>query len=326
MKRRIARISAVVSVLMLGLIAGVGAWGSGKVVTPPRRDLQDYHQAILATPLKYGLEISRFTAAGGTPCLRVEPAAVPGMAKKGRIARDMLKAEGITLNPWGEVRGTIILLHGHIGRKEDHLPIAERFCAAGFRCIIPDLPGHGEHPDGLATFGHREAELVETIAAGLGGSLGVDPGPLALFGVSQGGAIALQTAARPGVRWFAVASVAAFASLDRPIGVSARGVAGVAAPFAARACGFGIRCRAGFFPSEVRPVDAARNIQAPVFIAHGKLDDFIPLEQAHEILAAVPHERKHLRVVEDGGHHTVLANGSHALYAELSAFYLKSLP
>jgi|GEM_PF-3411362 len=37
----------------------------------------------------------------------------------------------------------MLILHGRSGMKEDYLAVAERYRAIGFRCLIPDLPGHG---------------------------------------------------------------------------------------------------------------------------------------------------------------------------------------
>jgi len=218
------------------------------------------------------------------------------------------------------------MLHGHSGRKEDNLPIAERFCTAGFRCILVDLPGHGENRALHATFGKSECELMEEVADDLKTRLGTKTGPMGLFGISQGGAIALQTAARPGERWFAVVSAATFTSLDLPVAGAARRFSGPLASITAGACGLGIRCRGGFFPGEISPLHAASHLKIPAFIVHGMKDSFIPFAQGKAIYDAIPHSRKTYLPIPDGNHNNVLAKGGNSMYADLCSFYLSSLP
>lgn len=120
-------------------------------------------------------------------------------------------------------------------------------------------------------------------------------------------------------------SVAAFASLDQPVARTAETFSpliGWASPFTCEACGCGVRCRAGFFPADIRPVDAARTIRIPALIAHGEKDSYIPYAAATAIHAAIPGTDKILRPVHGGDHGNVLSVGSHALYADLCAFFL----
>ena len=124
-----------------GLVFG----GAGsEIASPSRRPLMDYHHDFLTNQTAHGMRIEPFMASDGTPCLVVSPAGNPG--ERGGIIRKQLTERGLTLPPFGLVKGTLVLTHGRKGRKEDYLPIAERLCAVGFRCVIPDLPGHGERP------------------------------------------------------------------------------------------------------------------------------------------------------------------------------------
>jgi len=315
--------------LLLSLaFAGTAAWTSGRLLFPTRRAMQNYHQEILSQPARYGLHIERYTGPQGTPCLLITPSPNPGAARKSRLLRELLAKSGVIPPPWGKIRGTLVLLHGYQGRKEDNLPVAERFCAAGFRCLIPDLPGHGDHPAATATFGKNEVGLVNALLDDAARRFRFAPKPAGLFGISQGGAIALQTAAQSGDRWQAVASVAAFASLDQPVHQAALRLSPELdriSPFTETACASGVYCRAGFTPAGVRPVDDARHLRIPAFIAHGEDDRFIPPASGQAIFDAIPHERKTFRFVKGADHHDVLAVGSNALYAELCAFLLRSL-
>ena len=328
--RRVLRVLAVLFlVLFAAAFAATGWWGSGHLVSPARRPLQDYHRDILARPAEFGLRVEAFTAADKTPCLLVTGVKEPGKAEKGRTLRDELRRRGVSPPSWGSQLGTIVMFNGHHGRKEDHLPICERFCAAGFRCLLLDLPAHGDHPGTFGTFGLRESKLAGQVLAEAVNRFNVPSSPACLFGVSQGGAIALQTAAREPAKWTAVASVATFSSLDRPVLRSAEVLLPqqlhFCSPVAALSVSCGARLRAGYWPSDVKPVAAAAKLHLPVMIAHGDLDSYIGIDQAKEIFAAIPHRRKQFRVVTGGDHHRVLATGSLPLYADLCQFFLKSL-
>ncbi|NQW99491.1 hypothetical protein HQ447_02445 [bacterium] len=79
----------------------------------------------------------------GTPCLVCFPDPSGNLGDRGIKIRQQLSARGLALKPAGESIGTRVLVHGRKGRKEDYLPIAERLCASGFRCVIPTLIAHG---------------------------------------------------------------------------------------------------------------------------------------------------------------------------------------
>ncbi len=311
------------------LFGATGWYGSERLLSPARRPLQDYHLEIMGEPARFGLEIRPFTGPDSTPCLLVEPASSPGEAKKSRILRSELARRGISAPPWGTRLGTVILLYGHSGRKEDHLPICERFCAAGFRCILMDIPGQGDHPARHATFGLTEAPLAGRVLADAAGKFSFDPSPACLFGVSQGGAIAIQAAAGSPAAWKAVASVATFSSLDRPVLRSAEEMTPASlhfcCPLAAASVACGTRLRAGFWPADIRPVDAAAKLHMPVFIAHGDRDPYIGIDQARAIFAAIPGGRKTFRTVHGADHNRVLSTGSHELYADLCQFFLEAV-
>lgn len=320
--RWLKRLTLSSSLLSLAAMSTIGWLGSEHLVAPKRRALQNYHIERLAEPARFGLKITAYTGPGRTPCLLVEPEP----DGSGWRARDVRKALHRP-PPWGEIRGTVVMLNGHGGRKEDHLPSCERFTAAGFRCLVPDLPGHGDHPAPHATFGKNECDLIEALVDDLHGRFALKPQPLFLYGVSQGGAIALQTAARSPERWSGVISAAAFASLERTVERSAADLAPKCAglaPVAAFSVGCGSWLRAGYAPWQIRPAKAAEKLTMPVMIIHGENDRFIPFADAEEIFAKIPAETKVLRRVADAGHGRVLATDAGNLYPEMCEFLLRA--
>lgn len=314
----------IVSAALLAVIAVVGA---NATLSPKRRSLEPWHMDILSKPDEYGIKVTSHCDRSGTPYLVCEPT-WQKTGKKARMLRQELETRGIEISDPRQIRGTLMLLHGHKGCKEDHLPICERFCAAGFRCLCVDLPGHGKNPSEFATFGHTEVTRLLQLWQEFQEKHPDTSGPLGLFGVSQGAAIALQMAAHHDCPAAAVASVCSFTTLDQPIDASADHLPSILSelkPLTTRACALGIYCRSGFFPSEIRPLDAASQIRCPVFITHGKDDSFVPSTAAEQLYHAVRHQKKTLQIIEKAGHHNVLSVGSTKLYADLSIFFLREM-
>lgn len=319
LRRWTLRLLTLAVALLLMALASIGWLGSSHLVSPERRLLQDYHRQILSDPAEFGIAIDPWSAPAGTPALIVTASAAPGTARKSRELRQRFP----DAPRWGDTVGTVVLLHGHRGRKEDLLPVCERFCAAGFRCVVIDLPGHGEHPSPVATFGHGEVGLLGEIRDAFPGDH-----PCFLFGVSQGGAIALQTAANQPDRWRGVISVAAFATLDEALMSSARDFHPAARPLSpllAMSVSIATHCRAGFSPSAIRPIDAASSIDLPVLLVHGGADRFIPVEHARRLHGALPSPRKDLRIIDGAGHGRVLAADAANTYAACARFMLQAV-
>lgn len=328
MRRRIKQLVLILGSTALLLMILIAERGSHALLVPHRRALQDYHLEILVEQEAHGLIIHEFVGPGGTPGLIALPSPHPGLALKSRALRAELTRRGVSLPALGETLGTIVLLHGRHGRKEDHLPIAERFCAAGFACVFCDLPGHGDSPRPYGTFGHEERHHLPALLAAARKVVPL-PAPTALFGYSQGGAIALQTAADPQNDLFAVVSIASFADLNSLITDSARKLHPITRSIADPTTALvrlGTRVRAGFDPARIRPEQSAALVTAPILVVHGEADTFIPTTHAKRIYGAISHRNKLLQLVPKAGHGDVLAVGGNALYADLTAFYLRHLP
>ncbi|MBX7210641.1 MAG: alpha/beta fold hydrolase [Verrucomicrobiaceae bacterium] len=329
MNRRLLRALAAMSFIAAAAFFVLCWLASSRLICPARRAVQDYHKDILEHTLDHGMSIVRQTLVRGewtgTPCLVCEPLTEPGAAGKGNKLRTELEARNVPVQSWGRIIGTLVLLHGHTGRKEDHLPVAERFCAAGFRCILIDLPGHGGHPAPFASFGFRETSLPLAALRELSESLHFEMRPACLFGISQGGAIALQAAAADPGTWSAVAELSSFADLDGVIGAQASRLFGPLHSPARFIVSRLVKWRAGFDPAAVRPADAAALLgSVPVLIGHGTADTFVPTEHARALLAAVKSERKEFLEIAGTDHHDVLIT-SQPVYATVAKFFLEAL-
>lgn len=326
MLRRLRRFLLPVAFLSFAAVAGFLWISSSYLLTPNRRALEPRHREILAQPAEHGLALEPFTvtAADGTAlaALFATLAPAPGKAEKTHRMAARLGAPLADLR--ASPRGTVFLLHGRSGVKEDMLAIAERFVAGGYRCVVYDARCHGESGGEACTFGHREtsdfsAVLDRTLA--LLAERGQDPGQVCGVGVSLGASVLLQSL--PGEpRLSAVVAVAAFATLPEVVNRAAKRTIHPRIPSwlvagTMRTGGL----RAGFDPFAISPLQGVGGAGKPVFFAHGARDGVIPVEHSERLHAAATGP-KALRIVPDGYHNDVLAKGGDALYEEMIEFCL----
>lgn len=307
---------------------GLGWWAAADLVHPARRPLQDYHQEILKHPAQFGLKISSYSVPAAkadgyaAPCLLCEPNASEGLGTRGKVIREQLTAKGIPLLEFGKTCGTVVLLHGRGGRKEDGLPIAERFCAAGLRCILIDLPAHGDNLNPVASFGLHEWDLPNQAVLEATRQFGVPARPRALWGLSQGGSVAVYAAAHGS--WDALVVLSSFTTLadvckaqaHRYVGPLATPLYWTTEPLVEWQGGYGL--------SQVRPIDCLKQLTLPVLIGHGTADELIPLSTGRAIYEAVGSKDKQFVAVDGGTHERVLVTPM-PLYAEMAAFLVERL-
>ncbi|MCB1619938.1 MAG: alpha/beta fold hydrolase [Thiothrix sp.] len=296
-------------------------------LSPPRRALQVYQLERLQQPQAFGLRIRvHGCLQGQVPCLLVEPEASTGPGERGRILRRQLADRGIRLPGYGRVRGTLVLLHGRNGRKESLLAVAERFAAAGFRSLIPDLPGHGDSPLPAMSFGSSafERTLPQRILADARNRFRLPPEPAALWGLSMGGAVAVSAASADPRTFQALIVTSSFARLDQvmlgQLAPEWRTPASLLLPFLdldqwlLNAPGI----------SRMMPEHWAAQVRQPTLVVHGERDRYVPLQQGQALYAALASPCKRWLTVPGGGHANVLATGM-PLYAEMSAWLLQQL-
>jgi len=179
-----------------------------------------------------------------------------------------------------EPSAAVLHLHGNAGSIRSHAFFSEHLPRAGFAVMILDYRGYGESK-GRA---RRRGPMLEDAHAALDALLArddVDPQRVALFGQSLGGAFALLLAAeRPEVA--AVMLESPFASW-REIAADALG-GGAVARFAARL----------LISDELRPVDAAAQIDRPMLVIHGDSDRIIPVAHGRRVSQAAPQSTLHV--------------------------------
>ncbi|CAN5692529.1 hypothetical protein BH11VER1_BH11VER1_15380 [soil metagenome] len=325
---RILRWLAAIFCLCLIAFAITAWWASSEIIHPPRRSLQDYHLEMLGNPAKFGLIIRPFevhdaiSGAKPTPCLLCEPD-LRETGARGAKLREQLIARGLSLPEHGKIIGTLVLLHGRKGRKEDGLPIAERFCAAGFRCLLPDLPAHGDNENEIASYGLNEWNLPNAVMQEATKQFGIPASPRALWGISQGGSVAVHAAAK--TPWDTLIVVSSFADFDELCLAQSRRLFGPFSGMLHAAVQALVEKRAGYRADQICPIAYVRRLEIPTLIAHGTDDALIPVSSGKALFEALPGTDKQWIIVEGGTHDHVLTTPM-PLYAEMTAFYLSHLP
>jgi uncharacterized protein len=125
--------------------------------------------------------------------------------------------DGVTLSGWlvgagRETHAAVVLLHGFSWHRLPWLTEFVPWIQRRYHVLQFDFRGHGDSDDGPITLGTLEQRDV---AAAVHFLLGRGLGPIALVGISMGGAVAVMAAADLPVA--AVVADAAFAELRNPI-------------------------------------------------------------------------------------------------------------
>lgn len=310
----------VLFIFALLLTIGAGCfWAGGELASPPRRALQDYHREFLADPLSHGVTVKTFTISDGTPCLLVEPSPDGVLGSRGQRLREQFSSENIPLPAPGKIIGSLVLIHGRKGRKEDYLLIAERLCAAGFRCLLPDMPAHGDHPSPHATFGIRESPIPAQVLKESSKKFHFADQPVGLLGMSMGGAISMRAAALPDQPWKALVIISSFDRLVTAIekNVSDR-VGESLGHLWTLAAGWVYTWKTEVPLFEIRSDLAAAQIEIPTLIAHGTADSVIPQESGQRLFAALPADIEKQWVDVPGADHDNVLITDFPIYATIA--------
>jgi pimeloyl-ACP methyl ester carboxylesterase len=320
--RWIKRLLYLIAFALVVILAWTSWWAAGEILTPSRRPLAPWHRDYLENAVVHGLRVRAFSLIDGTPGLLCEPYGNPG--ERGRLLRQQLATRGIRLPRFGHISGTVVMVHGRRCRKEDMLPIAERFCAAGLRCLIPDLPAHGGHPGAICTYGIAEADLPARVLREASRQFGFSTEKACLWGVSMGGAVSMASAAREDAPWSSVVLVSTFTKLEEVIETQAYRRAGaLLAPVWMKGVSLAFHGRAGHALAEVDSIAHAAHVRCPVLIAHGTADSLIPWQSGRALHAALPPALPKRWVDVPGADHANVMSTSFPLMAACAEWFLR---
>jgi uncharacterized protein len=323
-RRRSFRFAALLIGLLLVIPVVFSWWAASELMAPSRRPLQDYHTEFLADAAAHGVKVQSFALKDGTPCLMIEPDAALPLGSRGLKIREQLAAKALHLPVPGQILGTLVLIHGRNGRKEDYLLISERFCAVGFRCLIPDLPAHGDHPASQILSGYGEGQLANSVLGEAAARYGFDPEAAGLMGMSLGGSVALHGAAANPLPWKALAIIASFDALQ-PLIVeqSSKRVGPWLGGLWAESTAWTYEFRTGVAVDMIRPASRIASLTIPTLIAHGTNDRVIPIEAGRRLYDALPPALEKQWIEIPGADHDNVLVTDFPIYATIAEWMLR---
>ena len=306
-KRKLRQLLVFVGILFLMLILGVVYYGINHVA--PYAILKPYRLVAKDHPKDFpqGIYPSNFGLDFDTIKIEVEK----GIELKGYYVE--------TPNP---VRGSFIFLHGIGSCKEHWLEKMVYMTGLGFNCLMFDQRAHGESGGEFATYGFHEKwdvsrliDLVESRAPGK---------PVGVWGVSYGGAVALQSMeADLRIRFGIVEST--FTDLNQIVHDYQQEFIGFDLGFITDEILSIAGEIADFNPAQVVPAQSAQNITQPVLIIHGDEDKKIRFEYGREIYEKLAGPKKEWLPVAGGDHFNIWPDHRALVTEKIEAFLNSAL-
>lgn len=294
------------------------------IVSPERRAVQSYHRDWLENPQQHGLRIqSHLCLDDTTPCLLVTPVQNRGPAKRGQLIREQLGNKNYNLDPYGTIKGTVVLLHGRNGRKEDLLAVAERFCAVGFRCLLPDLPAHGESKCETTSYGLSDFDqsFADSVLQEMAAEYHFEDNSTYLWGMSMGGAFTSAALKNTPNRWNAAVIVCSFDSLPNIIEDKAQAIMPFGSQTFAKSVINKINTTHSIDCSQIKPSQWLANSDTPILFAHGTDDSLISMDRGLSLYQHAGCSNKKWVEVKNADHNNILVTPM-PLFSEMAAWFL----
>ncbi|MFK7852293.1 MAG: alpha/beta hydrolase [Akkermansiaceae bacterium] len=326
LKRKLIRL--VIGILFITALS-YGAllwWTANEIASPRRAVVTEAHQNYFEKPSTTGFDVEKFVSASGMPWLICTPRQTLELSDRAKIIREQLDERGHPLMPSGETLGTLLILHGRKGIKENYLAVADRFCAVGLRCMIPDLPGHGANQEENATYGIHEAEMILDGYREITESLKIQPKPCAILGQSMGGSVAMHVATEAESPFEALIIVSSFDRLEGVIQYQTSNLLG-------RTLGQAVQTPASAIYwwktkvniSDINPAEKAVSLQIPALVIHGDADRVVPTSAGRSLYKNIPDINRKQWITVPGAEHANIWITDFPLYASIAEWTLKHI-
>ena len=279
--------------------------------------LQPYHYEWLEHPNKHGMEIKKYITAKGTPYLIVNRDKNHTSSQRITMLTRTFHNLKISIK---NRQATLVMFHGKNGRKEDLLPVAERYIALGFTCLLIDLSAHGESPIDSVYYATKEYEQNYVDAVLDDASTHVPIETLMMWGMSLGGAFTIQNVYHSKYPFKALVLVATF---DRLEGVLKDKAVRLFGSFIGSSLYSILEKSLSFFdnfsPRDSNSALVASKLSLPIFMIHGKEDRLIDYKRGKALFDSFDSTDKIFALDKKGNHHNILIT-DYPFYKESGLF------
>ena len=211
----------------------------------------------------------------------------------------------------------MVLLHGIGSCKEANLGFSRILSDNGFNVIIYDQRAHGKSGGQYCTFGFYEKEDVSKfVDIAVAKYLDL---PVGIHGASLGGAVALQALEHDKRLKFGIIE-STFNTLENVVIEYGRGYFKFRSRWLAQRVLTKSADIARFKPFDIKPIESCRNIEQPILMVHGDMDEKIPMEFNKENFVALKSTDKEFYEVKGAGHNNVGEIGGDAYLKKMMTF------
>jgi len=216
-------------------------------------------------------------------------------------SQDGLRLVGWYIPPAPDSDGaSVLFLHGHGANRAQFLETAEFLAEDGYGMLMFDFRNHGASEGNRTTMGYFEVEDAIAAYEYLIAQPNVNPDRTAVFGLSMGGAVAIQTTARlPEVR--AVVAITAYTDMQTLTQDHAEMMGLPRSPLAEIVLLMANGLSGGNL-FEVSPIADMEAVgERAYFMAHGTADTTIPFYHAERLVEAAQGPTEFYII--EGAHH-----------------------
>ncbi|MDA9066658.1 lysophospholipase [bacterium] len=217
---------------------------------------------------------------------------------------DSVQLDSYLVSPKNDsIKGIVILIHGIGSCKEQFIDLARKFADEQIGSFIFDLRAHGKSQGEYCTYGFQEKYDVQNIVSKLKSHY---PNlPIGIIGSSLGGAVAIQALELDERIQFGVIECT-FGQLDQIVfdyqkrftfGVGFKFITDIALERAGEI--------ADFDPEKIRPINSVKQIEQPMFIAHGDKDIHISPEYGKALYDNLASIDKHFELLKGADHNYI---------------------
>jgi len=216
------------------------------------------------------------------------------------------------------------MLHGKNGRKEDLLPIAQRYVALGFDSVLIDIPAHGESNQKRLYYGTKDYEksYIDSVLDDILKYHNIDKEKLLLWGYSLGGAFAIQSAYHSKYNFKGMVLVCTFDCLEGVLEDKSKRILGsYLGEEVYKLLHWSLNKFYNFDISMANSLKLAKDIKIPLFLAHGEKDQLISINRGKRLFNQFGSSYKQLSIDKDATHQTIFITQK-KFYAKSGLFLL----